>query len=468
MLFWDDAQSLALRFGPERSERLRWQESEEDPDAFSLGLGPDLYVLPALQTLYVDLTTRTIGPLEVGVASHLVERMVSGPPVPETMLAVAEESLRSLGCLEVTESAAAKAAPPVARLKPRLRIGLETGSRFGDMLDIAWEAVYGDDVFPLGEWAPVREGNKVAHVVRNMSEEGRLSGELEAFSELKLHDFANAQGKKEVAEAAQVLATQVIPELVAKGWLCEVSDDFPAQMPILDVEWAEELRPVSEGHAWFELGLNVVIAGKSVPLLPMLLQAIRSGDIQLNEDPRAKDFPLGTNLKLPDGSVVHVGHARLQRWLRPLIELRLRGLDKEDKLIVPGVTAVELAEALPGPFSDSKRLAALRERLASLVDLKPELEGEGFSGQLRAYQREGLAWLGFLHEGGLGGVFADDMGLGKTVQLLAFFQSLQTKGALPKGAPILVVAPRSVVGLSLIHISEPTRPSKSSRMPSSA
>ncbi len=49
---------------------------------------------------------------------------------------------------------------------------------------------------------------------------------------------------------------------------------------------------------------------------------------------------------------------------------------------------------------------------------------------LRRYQQEGLNWLNFLREYGLGGILADDMGLGKTLQMLSLLKSLQDKGQL--------------------------------------
>ncbi len=442
LLFWDDVQTLPLSWGEQRDEKLTWQESADDPETFRLGLGLDLLVLAAHRTLYVDLTSRTIGPLNIGVPSDFVERLLGGPAVPQSMLKTAEASLSSLRCLDVAQLANSDPQAATAPMQARLRIGIETSSRFGDMLDIVWEAVYGTTAFPLGEWT----GEEGPALLRNMTDEGRALSIAEGITSAAEVDFVNAQGKNEVASAAQHLATRVIPELIAQGWTCEVSDDFPADLPIMDAQWVEELKPVRGGHAWFELGLDVSIGGKRVPLLPLLLQAIRSGDIQLSDDPLAQDFPVGTNLKLPDGRVVYVSHARLERWIRPLIELRLRGLDKEQKLIVPGVTAVELAESLPGRFSDAKVLAELRETLQALLSLEPAQEGADFVGELRAYQRQGLAWLGFLHKGQLGGVFADDMGLGKTVQLLAFFDGLRASGSLPATGPVLVVAPRSVVG----------------------
>ena len=53
---------------------------------------------------------------------------------------------------------------------------------------------------------------------------------------------------------------------------------------------------------------------------------------------------------------------------------------------------------------------------------------------LRAYQRQGVDWLAFLRDAGLGGVLADDMGLGKTLQALCALEG-----------PTLVVCPTSVL-----------------------
>src|SRR6202012_3672929 len=55
------------------------------------------------------------------------------------------------------------------------------------------------------------------------------------------------------------------------------------------------------------------------------------------------------------------------------------------------------------------------------------------------YQEDGLRWLTFLYDHGLGGVLADDMGLGKTIQTLALICHARA------GTPFLIVAPTSVM-----------------------
>ena len=68
-----------------------------------------------------------------------------------------------------------------------------------------------------------------------------------------------------------------------------------------------------------------------------------------------------------------------------------------------------------------------------------------FVGELRSYQADALAWLGFLDSAGIGGCLALDMGLGKTPTMLAHL--LASRDAAPDGvAPALVIAPAAVVG----------------------
>ncbi|MFP4634942.1 MAG: DEAD/DEAH box helicase [Nitriliruptoraceae bacterium] len=79
-------------------------------------------------------------------------------------------------------------------------------------------------------------------------------------------------------------------------------------------------------------------------------------------------------------------------------------------------------------------------RSAQEIPEHPPTSPEGFEGQLRGYQADALAWLGFLDGAGLGGCLALDMGLGKTPTMLAHLRQTRERG---KG---LVIAPPAVVG----------------------
>ncbi|MFK8024295.1 MAG: DEAD/DEAH box helicase [Ilumatobacter sp.] len=88
------------------------------------------------------------------------------------------------------------------------------------------------------------------------------------------------------------------------------------------------------------------------------------------------------------------------------------------------------------PISDTDWVRSL---LAGLPDdqLDEVEESSEFVGELRHYQRRGLAWMQFLSRLGLGGCLADDMGLGKTATTLAHL--------VERPGPHLVVCPLSVV-----------------------
>ncbi|MBW3615229.1 MAG: hypothetical protein KY439_07975 [Actinobacteria bacterium] len=77
---------------------------------------------------------------------------------------------------------------------------------------------------------------------------------------------------------------------------------------------------------------------------------------------------------------------------------------------------------------------------ASAVPTQPQTRPAGFTGELRSYQAEALAWLGFLEAVELGGCLALDMGLGKTPTVLAHLALTAGNG------PALVIAPPAVVG----------------------
>ncbi len=126
---------------------------------------------------------------------------------------------------------------------------------------------------------------------------------------------------------------------------------------------------------------------------------------------------------------------------------------------VPAATALRLAlEADPAaalgeggaPSGGAVRVAA-SGRVADWLDglrqprrAEALAEPQGFRGVLRPYQRQGLGWLAFLAELGLGGCLADDMGLGKTVQVIALLLHRRATGQ--AAGPSLLVCPTSVVG----------------------
>lgn len=125
----------------------------------------------------------------------------------------------------------------------------------------------------------------------------------------------------------------------------------------------------------------------------------------------------------------HRGRGMLQ--VRDALALALGAQDELDGLPVTEVRLDDTIQELISNLTHKTQLA--------LID-RPE----GFQGELRPYQVQGLSWLAFLRRWGLGACLADDMGLGKTIQAIALV--LDEKQREPDMAPTLVVCPTSLVG----------------------
>ncbi len=441
-LFWGHTKMPPLGWGPPEHGTLCWRECAGEPGAYRVELEGELLLAPSGDNHYIDPVRSRIGPLEVGVPAAVLRELLTAPPVPEAMLHTVRRSLSPLLQGDARAALAGERGEPrgaeADTLVPHVFVRLVPGRLLAPFVDMAAEAVYGADRFELGCWDPSRP------MPRDMVEEGRLGERLCSLVRGQHVDYSLQTAQAALAEA-RFVARNVVPMLADEGWTCEFDEAFPIEPLAAPDRWIEDLQPQTGAAGWFCLELGVVIDGRKVALLPILLTAIRDGDLPIDSQLfETRDLP-GMNLELPDGTLVYVSGARLQRWLRPLLELQLRGLDAEEKLVVSEFLAVDLAFEGTGRFAAGPALDAARLRVAELLELQPQIEPDGFGTELRPYQREGLAWLRFLHDAGYGGLLADDMGLGKTVQLLAFLQGLRGAGLEP-ATPALVVAPRSVLG----------------------
>ena len=147
----------------------------------------------------------------------------------------------------------------------------------------------------------------------------------------------------------------------------------------------------------------------------------------------------------------------------------LSGATLPGDTIAPPTTTAEWTGIVPG-----KALAEAIEDLRSLTSVD-NAEPRGLQTRLRRYQQEGVRWLRFLTQLGLGVCLADDMGLGKTVQVIALLLDLKREAEIQKRAvaPSLLVVPASLLanwqaelirfapslGTSIVHPSEwPKKP----------
>jgi len=131
------------------------------------------------------------------------------------------------------------------------------------------------------------------------------------------------------------------------------------------------------------------------------------------------------------------GWAPLPRdWLRRYghaIDALLRAKDEQDELPPSALADVaHICEALNRPLPP--RFARLKALLGDFSGIPEAAPPADLRATLRHYQQDGVSWLTFLRDAGLGGLLADDMGLGKTLQALCVVRGRT-----------LVVAPTSVL-----------------------
>lgn len=136
-----------------------------------------------------------------------------------------------------------------------------------------------------------------------------------------------------------------------------------------------------------------------------------------------------------------------------ILQLHLLGGNEADGEGIAGEEQSEDAGRIKLEVELNEHLVKLIRQLGQQTEW-PTLEvPAGLHAELRAYQRDGYAWLAFLRRFGLGACLADDMGLGKTVQFIAYLLHLKESneglGTASSGRerwPSLLICPTSVLG----------------------
>ena len=91
----------------------------------------------------------------------------------------------------------------------------------------------------------------------------------------------------------------------------------------------------------------------------------------------------------------------------------------------------------------------LRSTLGQMRSPQPDRAcqpGRDLRATLRPYQVDGVRWLWFMTQLGLGGCLADDMGLGKTIQVIDLLLQRRRAAGANKPSPSLLVVPASLLG----------------------
>jgi superfamily II DNA or RNA helicase len=469
--FLDSLDSGSLVPGDERQGSLGWTTEGDGSQSPTIVAHEDptrFYILPAQRPWYVDIATRQAGPLRFDAPLALVHKYLEGP------------SIRALDIPRIAEKMAEKKLAPSIAPPAKITIEKRQGTPVPCLrLFSAWlgeddrkhhfAAVHFDydgvEVDPPSAPDFLRrcEGTRMIVTERNRKAEGELLSALLRDIDLFAASysppgipkgrlaFAFPEGTHERMNWLDFLSRRV-PELRAEGWRVGVEDSLDQTFKTVEADngdgaWDANMREQEGGMWWFSLELGILVEGQRIPLLPLLVQALkRVRDPLSSKDIERLSIGGKVYVDLPDGRALALPFARVKDILATLIELYDQPLNPDGSLTVPLDLAAALQRidaATEVRWLGGQRLKALIERLRTFKGLVEILPPKGLKATLRPYQREGLNWLQFLRDYGLGGILADDMGLGKTVQALAHI--LVEKQGKRLKRPVLIVCPTSLI-----------------------
>lgn len=234
-----------------------------------------------------------------------------------------------------------------------------------------------------------------------------------------------------------------INQIELMGWQIEHLEHSPFKL-----QYVENLNisiTESEGQQdWFNIGATVQdSAGNSYDLLDALVALVKEHPDLL--DPRtfihlhdSQIFTLKTAVDQPDLALSARDIKPVLLHLQSILQQEERSIDRYD-----ASQLLELQHNLGMTWQVSDQLQQFVQKFKQGYQQQLPTP-QGFQGELRPYQQQGLGWLQFLRETQHGGILADDMGLGKTAQTLAHLLMEKQAGHL-QDRPALIVAPTSLM-----------------------
>ncbi len=477
---WLEVRGLALSLGPPREGKISWDAAKGDELHLRLDLGDGLLAMNATPPVYVDPKTGLIGKIELGLSPKLARTLVAAPPAPIVHAALLSEKMAQRAP-EIAAVRPPPPAPPVLWTKPpqivlkliRGELPIEGGQ------DYRYHYFgYQEPLEPVGlarlafryGSVDVEHGEQKSVILRY--HEGALieiqrdtRTETGALKLLKAAGFAPAQKIRRHAPARHShdflpvddnefawfdALYHELPRLKDEGWIIEIAPDFPVRLLGGAGDIDASIREGS-GMDWLELDLGVVVDGETIDLVPPIVALIGAEGFDPSGFEGRGDDAEPFYLRLADGRFLALPVSRLAPIVAAIYELACGGAlaGKTGKLRLSladaaGIADFEKATLAAGLiWRGGEKLREMGRKLSVAGGLPRAKLPDIFRATLRPYQEQGVSWLAFLRDVGLGGVLADDMGLGKTVQALALIAIEKAAGRLT--TPALVVAPTSLM-----------------------
>lgn len=291
--------------------------------------------------------------------------------------------------------------PELITVQPKIL--LKTDTLPGETLVVTASIVYGEP--PLAELTPQLSYLSQHQVpVRNIDAERKLIQQLQT----ELHLRIGMPIKRTGREAIEFIQKTRSWNLVGKG-----AQQFQLSTP---------LRPRIESQG----------TGFQVHFETQESTTLRTADPSRVFQAWRENLD---SVPLIEGGYAPLPSDWLNRYGERILALASQQQARENKSKLPQhflPEFAELCEEMGCAYPES--LKKLRQSLADHRQIPAAKLPSDLHAQLRHYQKQGIDWLCFLRDSGMGALLADDMGLGKTLQALAAIQG-----------KTLIVAPTSVL-----------------------
>jgi superfamily II DNA or RNA helicase len=459
--YWKELGDEPLSLGAPQEGALQWETQTDGKQLLKLysSSATDITAIAGMGW-YINVKTRTLGPLTLPVPAKAIKTILSAPAIEPSEAMAVSERLAGMGTMIPTPKADFKIT--TVKLKPSASLTLVIDEpRWGYFGKKTPKALvtfdYGNGRFDVpgsSEYRSVENGQIVIYKkdaysealrIRQLQEQG-----LSPIFDASLRSCSAVYGFENGTDIDWLkFCSERAAKLQVQGWQVIFDKSFNLQVVVPEEQWSLDATEGSD--FWFSLDLGITVEGMEVPLLPVIYEALRWLP---DKDPLTGLKTLNHNgifyAPLSDGRHVALPFKRVETIVSGLVELfdkTSRVETQVSKLSLPQLidlsARIESVVGNGGVWSVGEKLKGLITKVRRFQGLEKVKPPESFGTELRSYQVEGLSWLNFLREFELGGVLADDMGLGKTVQTLAHISLEKKEKRLNK--PFLVVCPTSVL-----------------------
>ena len=441
-----------------RSLKIAWDLADGEHYKLRIELFDcnDWQLIPTEPPWYLDVANHRIGMIHGELTARLLQSLMSVPPIPKDQAQSFSNRIAAhLPGLHLPFPVEPNVTVVDEDPLPLLVLKSQDDSPNVDAFYATVMMRYGAWMLPLrGDNAPPsadveNEQGKTVCIRRKPQLEMNIAGQfmrrfpgMRSALAIDPEYFSMADWKPTATTAAGKMRqwqeiVDEIPELEQQSWLVKLLPPFDIRIQQVSEVWAA-IEPGEGG--WFEMGLRIVHDGQNFDLVPHVADWLSNG---------APDQPL---LIQSDAGVLGEVPASL---LQPIADTLMELFDNPNearRLRVSAARALTLnaldeqwqTQGIASVWQGGDELFALAEKLKNFSGIKHGKLPKSVKAELRPYQLDGVAWLGFLAQHGFNGILADDMGLGKTLQTLAFLEQQRVAGELH--GRVLIVAPTSVLG----------------------